>query len=201
MGRPALRGVLPVLVSALAGCATAATVTATAPVAADLPPPARGDGTTVAGDEAAAVRALVASWREALEARDVAALRSLVAPRVGGFTRVGPGMSREAWLAESDAIFSAAARARAALGSSWVMSFAQCAPSCVSPLLAPGQFIVAWPGVPVEGAAPNVASNQVLPSRLRVAVGDGVARVVGVDDEIASARGPALPRLSGAPRP
>jgi hypothetical protein len=172
-----------------------------APVAADLPPPARGAATAVAGDEGAAVRALVVAWRGALEARDVAALRALVDPRVGGFARVGPGMSREAWLAESDAIFSAAARVRGALGSPRVTPYAECAPGCASPLLAPGQFIVAWPGVPVERASPHVASNQVLPSRLRVAVGDGVARVVGVDDEIASARGPALPRLSGSPRP
>ncbi|MDB4928474.1 MAG: hypothetical protein JWM10_958, partial [Myxococcaceae bacterium] len=130
-----------------------------------------------------------------------AGLRALVADRVGGFARIGPGMSREAWLAESDAIFAAAARVRPALATYRVMSYAECAPRCASPLLAPGEFVVGWPGVPVERVGLNAPSNQLLPSSLRVAVAGGVARVVGVDDGIAAARGPALPRLSGSPRP
>ena len=208
MGRPALRGSLPKHVSAslmaLAGCATTPPPSTAAARGADLPPPTRSvDGLTVAvvGDHRPAVEALLASYREALEQRDPARLRSLFAPTLGGLDAPGPGMSREAWLTRAEAIFAAAARGRAQLQSAPRMdSYAVCAPSCPSARMAPGEWLVRWPGLAVRGR-PGLPSDLVLPWALRVAVVEGEAVVVGVDDELVTPLGPATVRLSGAGRP
>lgn len=208
MGRPALRGSLPNHVSAsllaLAGCATTPPPAATAARGDDLPPATRPvDGLTVAtvGDHRPAVEALVASYRAALEQRDAAGLRSLFAATIGGTDAPGPGMSREAWLTRAEAIFAAAARGRAQLQTApGMISYAACAPRCPSASLAPGEWLVRWPGLAVRGR-PGLPSDQALPWTLRVSVVDGEAVVVGVDDELVSPLGPATVRLSGAGRP
>lgn len=209
MARPALRGFLPVHVTAsllaVAGCA-ATPLPAPSPAGGDdLPPPTRSvDGVTVAvlGDHRPAVERLIDGWRSALEQRDPARLRALVATTVGGVQQPGVGMSREAWLTRAEAIFASAARARP-----WLQAppaarpYAECAPACPSALLAPGEWLVRWPGGPAGRALPGMPSDRVLPSTLRVAVVDGEAVVVGVDDEIVAAQGPSPARFSGAGRP
>jgi len=110
-------------------------------------------------------------------------------------------MSREAWLTRADAIFAAAARGRAQLQAApRMVSYAACAPGCPSARMAPGEWLVRWPGLAVRGR-PGLPSDQALPWTLRVAVEDGEAVVVGVDDELVSPLGPATVRLSGAGRP
>ena len=209
MARPALRGFLPVRVSAsllaLAGCAAAPLPAPTSAGGDDLPPATRSvDGVTVAvlGDHRPAVARLVDGWRSALEQRDPARLRALVAPTVGGVQQPGVRMSREAWLTRAEAIFASAARARP-----WLQAppsaepYATCAPGCPSALLAPGEWLVRWEGGPVGRVLPGMPSDRALPSTLRVAVVDGEALVVGVDDEIVAAQGPSPARFSGAARP
>jgi hypothetical protein len=208
MGRPALKAFLPSQVSAallaLAGCATTPLPTTAAARGDDLAPATRSvDGVTVAvvGDHRPAVEALVARYREALDQRDPARLRSLFAPTLGGMDAPAPGMSREAWLTHAEAIFAAAARGRAQLQSApRMVSYAACAPSCPSARMAPGEWLVQWPGLAVRGR-PGLPSDQVLPWTLRVAVVDDEAVVVGVDDELVMPLGPATVRLSGAGRP
>jgi hypothetical protein len=156
----------------------------------------------VVGEGRAAVETLIAALRGSLEARDAGRLRSLFAPTIGGVQQPGPGMSREAWLAQSEAIFAGASRGRAWLQEHpTTVSFAACAPRCPSALLAPGQWLVRWPAGAGARVLPGLPSDRLLPSTLRVAVADGVAVVVGVDDDIATARGPATVRASGWLRP
>lgn len=207
MARPALRELLPYGVNAallVAGCAAALPPAAPSGAAGDdLPPavyPVDGLAVAVVGDHRAEVGRLVDAWREALDQRDAARLRALVAPTVGGIQRPGPGMSREAWLTHADAIFASAARARPWLEAAPTMEpYARCAPRCASALLAPGEWLVRWPGGAGERVLPGMPSDRVLPAALRVAVRGGAAVVVGVDDHIVASRGPV--RLSGAGRP
>ena len=67
--------------------------------------------------------------------------------------------------------------------------------------LAPGEWLVRWPGGPTGRVLPGMPSDRALPSTLRVAVVDGEAVVVGVDDEIVAVQGPSPARFSGAARP
>ena len=206
MARPAVTVFLPGLVFvAIAACAAPAAVGPPPRAAADLPLPTRSvDGLTVAtaGDHRAAVGRLVDAWLAALERRDVAGLRALIAPTIGRLQQSGPGLSREAWLAQSEAIFTTAARAEPWLrGTMALESYAQCAPGCASLLLAPGEWQVRWLGGWSVRVRPGMPSDQVLPVALRVTVTDGVAAVVGFNDEVVSALGPAAARVSGWPQP
>jgi len=156
----------------------------------------------VLGDHRPEVERLIDGWRSALEQRDLARLRALVAPVVGGLQQPGVGMSREAWLTRAEAIFASSSRARPWLQAPpTALSYAECAPRCPSAMLAPGEWLVRWPGGPTGRVLPGMPSDRVLPSTLRVAVVDGEAVVVGVDDEIVAAQGPSPARFSGAARP
>lgn len=209
MARPALKGFLPVHVSAsllaLAGCGATPLPTPSSAGGDDMPPATRSvDGVNVAvlGDHRPAVARLIDGWRSALDQRDPARLRALVAPIVGGVQQFGVGMSREAWLTRAEAIFASAARARPWLQAPpTVDSYAECAPRCPSALLGPGEWMVRWPGGPTVRVLPGMPSDRALPSTLRVAVVDGEAVVVGFDDEIVAAQGPSPARFSGAARP
>lgn len=209
MERPSLKALLPTLVIvpllALAGCAAAPRPAPRTRAPDDLPPATRmvhGLTVAVVGDHRPAVQRLVDEWRDALDRRDVARLRALFAPRLGAIQQPGPGMSREAWLVHAEAIFASAARARASLQAPPVMAaYGECAPRCASALLAPGEWLIRWPGAVAGRLRPGLPSDRVLPSTLRVAVTDAVAVVVGVDDDIAAALGPATVRFSGSPRP
>ncbi|MDO9018845.1 MAG: hypothetical protein Q8S73_22470 [Deltaproteobacteria bacterium] len=206
MARPALRGLLPDLVclALLGGCAAPARPPTTPRAGADLPPPEvpeEGATVAVAGDHGRAVRRFVEAWRGALDRRDVAGLRALVAPSLGRVQRPGPGLSREAWLTRAEAIFASAARARPSIQAPpQLLPYELCARGCDSALLAPGEWLVRWPDLGYGRVRPGMPSDRVLPSTLRVAVIDGDARVVGVDDELAIALGPAQ-RVSAAGLP
>ncbi len=171
----------------------------------DLPPatrPVDGVVVLVEDDRRSAVQRLVTDWREALEHHDVQRLRALLAPTLGGIQQPGPGVSREAWLTHSEAIFASGARGRAWLEASpTLVDYDRCAPRCPSGLLAPGEWQVRWQGGLAGHGMPGLPSERVLPSTLRVAVDEGVASVVGIDDDIAAALGPSQVRLSGLGRP
>lgn len=190
---------------ALAGCAAAPLPAPSTVGGDDLPPATRSvDGVAVAvlGDHRPAVARLIEGWRSALERRDPERLRALVAPTVGGVQQPAVRMSREAWLTRAEAIFTSASRARPWLQAPpTVGSYAACAPRCSSALLAPGEWLVRWEGGPAGRVLPGMPSDRALPSTLRVAVIDGEAVVVGVDDEIVAAQGPSPARFSGAARP
>ena len=188
------------------GCATTPRHTVDATTRGyDLPPPTQPvDGVVivVVDDRRVAVQRLLTGWREALEHRDVAFLRTLVAPTMGGLQQPGPGLNRESWLTHSEAIFASAARGRTWLEAPpTIVAYESCAPRCPSGLLAPGEWLVRWPGGPAGRGLPGLPSERVLPSTLRVAVVEGVASVVGIDDDITAALGPSPVRLSGAGRP
>ena len=209
MARPALIGFLHDHVSlslVLMGCATAPAPTPPRATGGDdLPSPTQPvDGVVVVlvDHRRSAVQRLVTAWREALEQRDLPRLRALVAPTLGGLQQPGPGVSREAWLTHAEAIFASAARGRAWLEAPpTLVAYAGCAPRCPSGLLAPGEWQVRWPGGLAGRVLPGLPSERVLPSTLRVAVIEGVASVVGFDDDIATALGPSPVRLSGSGRP
>jgi hypothetical protein len=185
----------------LSRCALA-TPALTAPRPLDLPPPTSGAAVAVLGSARPVVERLVDDWRAALRGRDVAALRALVAPTVGRVTSPGPGMSREAWLAYADGIFASAGRAEPWLsGRPTIVSYDECAPRCPGAMLGPGEWLVRWPDGSTRRLRPGMPSDVVLPTALRVAVADGLAMVVGVNDEIAGPLGPSSDRLSGALRP
>ncbi len=189
---------------ALAGCVAAPSTYAprTGP-GLDLAPmgaSARGGETRVVGDERAAVVALAAGYREALLAQDVARLRAALAPTLGGMQQPDLAMSREAWLALGDVLFSAASTAREGLAPEPTLApFAGCAGQCPA-MLGPGEWLVAWTNIPQpRGLGTYRGVVQVLPSALRVRVADGAATVVGMDDGVVLSHGPV--RFSGSRRP
>lgn len=206
MARPPLKALLPdlVCVALLAACAGRPRPPTTPRAGADLPPPevtVPGAIVAIANDDGRAVRRFVDAWRGALDRRDVAGLRALVAPNMGQVHQPGPGLSREAWLTRAEAIFASAARARPWMQAPpRVVAHGERAPGCEGALLAPGEWLVCWPVLGGGRARPGMPSDRVLPSTLRVAVVDGDARVVGVDDELATALGPSQ-RVSAAGLP
>ncbi len=197
MVRPALTFAL----WTLAGCASAPLPAAQrVEPGRDLAPSARSDETHVLDDHREAVLALTARYREALLARDVVRLRALLAPSLGGMQRSDLVMSREAWLALGDELFTAASAARETLAAAPTLApSGACAGQCPV-MLGPGEWLVAWADVPRVrrlGLARGV--TQVLPMALRVAVVEGVATVVGMDDAVVGSHGPVRP--TGWPRP
>lgn len=196
MGRPALSA--PWVLAALAACSGSAPPAArAAPAPLDLPPAPEASATRVLGDDRGAVLALIDGYRDALAARDVPRLRALLAPSIGA-EHPGLAMSREAWLARGDALFTAAGASALRLRQPpSVRPFGACAAHCPA-TLGPGEWAVTWLAAAVRVGPTR---DPLIPATLRVAVVDGTATVVGMDDAVVYAHAPLRQRVSGWPRP
>lgn len=200
MGRPALT----LLALLGAGCAARPPVARAPSAVNDLAPPAAvadGGPVRLVGDHREAVDALLDAYRAALAARDPARLRALFAPTLGGTSALGPTMSREAWIALGDPLFTAAGMASERLARGAVVRSYATFPPPRPAALAPGEWLVQWPGVGTQIALPGGRRDQALPSELRVAMVDGEARFVGIDDLIVVQRGPIRAAFSGSRQP